>query len=432
MMGKNLRMWVVGSGLALVCLLFLAGCQPTGSLPPPPSLSPSLPPTPRPTDTPSSYTTLTVWHSWAADEEQLIRSLLADYQGQHSGIRIRLQRVPAERILTDYEEAVLAGEGPDLLVGRSHWIGRLADSNVIVPLDGILEASFWASLYPFAVEGVHYQGKPYAVPYGSETVALYYNRDFIGEPPTTTVALLDIAANWPAEEQAGLAFPLSFYNTVGYLYAFGGRLFDQEGHAALDSPETRAWLSWLQEVRESPGVIAADSYGQADALFKSSSVAMLVNGSWALADYARALGPDRLGVAQLPMQDQTQAWPTPLVGYRVLMVNPVRLNIYPEAVLDLLRFLGGPLPQSQLAARLELIPTWAEIDLSSNALLQGFVRQAEAGRPWPTSPRIEVLWEPVDKLLYNVTSGRLPIDIAVQETQQQVEQLLMDMEDIFP
>ncbi len=422
---------LVVRGLLLLLLITLAaGCGETPLPTPPPTRSP-FPPTPPPTDMPPAVT-LTVWHSWDEGEEVIFRELLAAYQNDRPGITVRLRRVPVERILGEYEEAVRAGEGPDLLAGRSHWIGRLAEGKVIAPLDDLLDEETRTRFAPFVWEGVRDDGAVYALPYACETVALYYNRDFVSEPPTTTTALLALAANWQGEEQAGLAFPMSFYNTVGYLYAFGGRLLDEEGHAALDSVEARAWLAWLQEVRTAPGVIATDHYGQADSLFQQGAVGMVINGSWALPDYVRALGVERLGVARLPMLDQTLAWPTPFVGYRVLLVNPARLPLHPAETLDLLHFLTGPAPQQALAGQEWMLPTSAELDLSANALLAAFFRQVEAGRPRPVTPQMDLIWDPTENLLDNVLSGRVPIDLALQETQQQVEQALLEMDETTP
>ncbi len=408
--------------LVLVGFLLTGGCA---SPPSPTSVQPSLPPPlPSPTASPAAGISLTVWHTWDSEEEALYRRLLSDYRRQHPEVLVHLRRVPVGEVLAEYEAAVLEGEGPDLLVGWSHWIGPLADHQALAPLEDFLGQDFWASFYPFALEGVRAQGHLYAVPYACETVALYYNRDFVLEPPTSTVALLDLAATWPGKEQAGLAYPLRFYNTVGYLYAFGGRLLDEEGRPALDTLEMRAWLRWLQAVQESPGVIATESYGQADTLFKSGMVAMVVNGSWVLPDYLQALGSERLGVAPLPMLSETRVWPGPLVGYRVLLVNPVRLAAHPQAMLDLVRFLSGPRLQEERMVQLGAIPTWGGLDLSSRPLQAAFVRQAELGRPRPLDRREEALWDPLESLLYNVLERRIPLEQALQETQQKVEQAL--------
>ncbi len=416
--------------LLLIFVGLLAECvsSPSPTVAPSPS---SLPPPP-PTATPAAGITLTVWHTWDGEEEALYRRLLAGYRQRHPEVLVHLRRVPVGEVLAEYETAVLEGGGPDLLVGWSHWIGPLADRQALAPLEDLLTQDFWASLYPFALDGVRTQGHLYAVPFACETVALYYNRDFVVEPPTNTTALLSLAATWPAQEQAGLAYPLSFYNTVGYLYAFGGRLLDEEGRPALDTLEMRAWLQWLQAVQMSPGVIATESYGQADALFKSGVVAMVVNGSWVLPDYLQALGSERLGVAPLPMLSETRVWPSPLVGYRVLLVNPVRLVLHPQATLDLLYFLGGPQVQGERLVQLEAVPTWSGLDLSSRPLQAAFVRQAELGRPRPLDRREEALWDPLESLLYNVIERQIPLEQALQETRGKVEQALEQVEAAGP
>ncbi len=375
---------------------------------------------------------LTVWHSWEPSEEAIVRTLLEDYRSLKPDVTVRLRRVPVDRILSEYQEAVLAGEGPDLLIGRSSWIGYLADGHTIVSLESLLENGFWDAYYPFAVEGVRYNGERYGVPFACETVALYYNKAFVLDPPTSTNRLLELAAVWQGEEQAGLAFPLSFYNTIGYLYAFGGQLFDEQGNSLLDTPETRAWLFWLYQVKTSPGVVATDNYSDADARFKAGRVAMTVNGSWALSDYVQALGEGKLGVARLPMVSSTRAWPTPFVGCQVLLVNPATLPSHPKTTLDLLRFLGGPVFQRLLVARSRTIPTWKEIDLSGDPLLKAFLEQAQAGRPRPTGGRLEVYWDATEALIYNVTTRRVPVDVALEETRRQLEKALAEPEGSAP
>ena len=73
---------------------------------------------------------LTVWHSWDTAQEQVFREVIVAYQALHPGVTIRLRQVPVERIVSEYEEAVLSGEGPDLLAGRSDWVGRLGEQQV--------------------------------------------------------------------------------------------------------------------------------------------------------------------------------------------------------------------------------------------------------------------------------------------------------------
>ncbi len=391
---------------------------------PTPLPSPATSPQAALTETPATTTLLTVWHSWDSEQETVVRKLLDEYQRNHPGVIVRLHQVPVGQIISSYEEAVRGGEGPDILAGRAHWIGELAGNQTITSLGTLLDDGYWSKFYPFALEGIESSMHRFAVPYSCETVGLYYNRDFVTNPPTTTGSLLTLASTWPAPEQAGLILHLTFHNTAGYLYAFGGHLLDSEGRPALNTPEVTAWLNWLQGLREAPGVIVTDNYGQADSMFKSGSAAMVINGSWALHDYVQALGSDRLGVAPLPLLDETQAQPTPFVSYQVLMLNPARLQEHLPATLELLRFLGGPVVQAALADNLDLIPTWQELDLTRVPALAAFVEQAQMGRPRPIDESMDALWTPMDQLLYNVCSRHSPLDQALLETQSQVEQLL--------
>ena len=127
-----------------------------------------------------------------------------------------------------------------------------------------------------------------------------------------------------------------------------------------------------------------------------------------------------------------RAWPTPYVGYHVLMANPVRLREHSQEVLDLLRFLGGPETQGARAQQLQMVPTWSELDLSQAPLLAAFVEQGRLGRPRPVGLPEEAFWDPLEQLLYNVLSRRVPLDLALQEIRQQVEQLLQKQEQGLP
>jgi len=124
------------------------------------------------------------------------------------------------------------------------------------------------------------------------------------------------------------------------------------------------------------------------------------------------------------MLGETRVWPSPLVGYRVLLVNPIRLAAHPQATLDLLRFLSGPQVQGERLAQLGAVPTWSGLDLSSWPLQAAFVRQAELGRPRPLDRREEALWDPMENLLYNVVERRMPLEQALQETREKVDQVL--------
>src|SRR5262249_44752654 len=155
--------------------------------------------------------------------------------------------------------------------------------------------------------------KTYAVPESYEVVALYYNRRLVPTPSADSEAWIKDAVRLTQADRFGLVLNTGFYFSAGYLFAFGGRVFDGAGHAAVDSPQAAAWLAWLKHLRDTKEIIARNDYGKADALFKTGKAAMILNGPWALADYQKALGPD-LGVATLPRVASTGHPAAPFIG----------------------------------------------------------------------------------------------------------------------
>ncbi len=60
-------------------------------------------------------TTLTLWVTWGRDQTQILTSLVRDtFEAEHPNIRVNIQIVGATLI-----QAILAGSGPDLLIGQS-------------------------------------------------------------------------------------------------------------------------------------------------------------------------------------------------------------------------------------------------------------------------------------------------------------------------
>src|SRR4029453_19372898 len=90
----------------------------------------------------------------------------------------------------------------------------------------------------------------YGLPISFDTLALYYNTANVLAPPDDTAKLLDYAHGLgnPSVPRWGLALNLSIDSTIGYLYAFGGRVFDDDGKLALGGSGrdgAEKWLNWL-------------------------------------------------------------------------------------------------------------------------------------------------------------------------------------------
>ena len=75
-----------------------------------------------------------------------------------------------------------AGEGPDIFIGASDWIGELATNGVLEPIDlGGAAGDFTQA----SLDALTFDGVLYGVPHAVEAIALYFNTDLVPEAPTT-------------------------------------------------------------------------------------------------------------------------------------------------------------------------------------------------------------------------------------------------------
>ena len=64
-----------------------------------------------------------------------------------------------------------------------------------------------------------------------------------------------------------------------------------QGNSVVDA------LTFIKNAKGTPNVIADADGGKLDAAFKDGKVGFIFNGPWATGDYVKALGADKLGIA---------------------------------------------------------------------------------------------------------------------------------------
>ena len=136
-------------------------------------------------------TTITIWHSWAADYVGPKEAIFSDYCKAHPDVNIKLLQV--SDIATKVQNAVPAGVGPDIIAWVDDQIGQNALIGAIDPLDGKdgITQDYLKANYPdVAVNAVTFDNKIYALPETLEAITFIYNKDLISEdqlprtPPT--------------------------------------------------------------------------------------------------------------------------------------------------------------------------------------------------------------------------------------------------------
>jgi maltose-binding protein MalE len=368
-----------------------------------------------PTPTPAPETIagrIEVWHSWAESDADALAEILAAFQREYPNVTVDTLFVAYPDLVQAYADAVKAGGGPDLVLTHSRWLGDLAETGVVQPLDDLVPAAALNEYWPAALDNLRWEGQLYGLPTNFETVSLFVNNALANSTvPATTADLLAQARANPAQ---GAGLYDNLYHLFWGIPAYGGRLFDADGVAVLDQGgDVAGYLAWLRELSQTPGSYVDTDYGMLLDRFKKGEFAYFVDGPWAIGELVQALG-DNLAVAPLPAGPGGPG--QPWVSTEAVFVNPALAPEQLTPALAFARFLTNAESGATLARAARRLPGNRNSDLGNDPLLQGFMQQAAAAQPLPNLPEMEQAWGYGGDMLLKVVDGDADPAATVRET----------------
>lgn len=415
----------------LLLLLALVAC----------SQGQTLPPAGTPVAVPAAApVNLFLWHGWSSDQVRVLTSLVDAYNGSQSAVRVVPQRAAIATMADDLQAATATGGGPHLMLIPNRWIGRLAADGVLLPLDDYVAADrqllLLTALAGAEVRGADGKTQLYGLPIGLDTVALYYNQSNYPEAPSDTATMVATAGALSDPDASprrwGMAYNLSLDATIGYLYAFGGRVFDEQGQLVLgDSGRSgvEKWLQWQLDLSQDPRLRAVPDGVLVSQEIASNQVLMTIDWAHNLATYQRLWG-DQLGVTPLPPLADGAA-PTPYVVGEVAAINARASAAEHQAALDFIRFLLEPASQ-QILWQTGRIPVQRELagdqgQWAEPQALQAFHSQAAQGTPALNHPTAPVVERVLRQMQRDVLRGLASPSDAVSQASQALEGLVPNM-----
>jgi ABC-type glycerol-3-phosphate transport system substrate-binding protein len=372
--------------------------------------------------------TLTLWHGWSGAKRQTLNRLVDEYNRRHPNGRILALSAPLSTFIDNMRDDTAHGAGPHLMLIHSGWIGELAQMNVLLPLDAVVSAAEREKLLPVTLAGAQArtdtEPQLYGLPICFDTLALFYNTANFSEPPRTTQdmvragALGDPAANPP---RWGFAINLSVDTTIGYLYAFGGRVFDEEGNLTLgDAGRAGAeqWLSWQAQLNGNQQLLTrANSGADIDRALTNQQVLMTFGWANQLENYRRVWG-ENMGIAPLPILSETNQPPQPYVQSNVLAINSRVDDQQRRVASDFLSFMTSEASQRVLLEA-DIQPSRNDLPLDGDTpqviAARVFRSQAERGQPMPNGLDRHAVRRELELMQQAVLSGRADPPTAVAE-----------------
>ncbi len=280
---------------------------------------------------PAEKTKLVIWGLPSGEETYGLDATLAEYQRRHPDLNIVALSMGAGGMNPQKLMTSIVGHVPPDLVDQDRFtIGDWAARDAFMPLDDFLardsgpDAIRAADYYPACWKEAIYRGHVYAIPYGTDDRALYWNRTLFREagldpnkPPRTWDELLAMAVKLTKYTPDGsfdqIGFIPNFGNSWLYLYSWqiGGEFMSADGSTCtLHNSYTTQSLDFM--VRCYDALKGAERIGAFTSTFQpneldpfyTGKVAMKIDGNWVLAGIARYAPGLDFGTAPAPVPSE--------------------------------------------------------------------------------------------------------------------------------
>lgn len=264
---------------------------------------------------------------WADDtRSQILAALAEDFYAEY-GVEVVVNEVASIR--ENFAVAAPEGEGPDIFIGAHDWLGEVAASGLVAPLELGAMADEFA---PSALNACSYEGVLYCMPYAVENMAFFYNPELVDGVPATWDELIEVgsafAASYEGDEDAyAIALSGATYDAYPFLTAFGGYVFglneDGSYNAAdvgLKSDGMVAAATFLAEQGAAGTIPTTTDWDTAHVLYETERTPFLMAGPWAL---------DRIRESGVAYEIST----FPGEGYPFLGVQGFYVNAFSDNVL---------------------------------------------------------------------------------------------------
>ncbi len=237
------------------------------------------------------------FYNWYGSDPQepVFQELIESFQKAHPEIELELVRggsVGGRSAIDRLIAMIAAGNPPDVIHLERSNVSEFAAKGLLRELDrdiGAIDEAF----IPGAMQEVLFKGATYAVPWGTDIRGLFWNQADLSEGgldpmsgPATLDELDEMAAKLTRTDGDGKFTKLGFipwlgnWYGVGWLYTFGGDIYDRENVAPrVNTPNHVRGFEWIQEYgqRYPYDVVAAAISGKSGNTFYDRTVSMMAH-----------------------------------------------------------------------------------------------------------------------------------------------------------
>lgn len=359
---------------------------------------------------------LTLWHAYRGAEQETLEGLLNEWNKRHPDARVTAQPFAPSVYSSKLTNDIPQGNGPDLFIAAHERVGDWSQTNLLAEWSD--EDASWSDYHPTTIEALVYDKKRWGLPLSYKSVALFYNTELVQEPPDTTDALIAEAKKHTdaKNKRYGLVYEsTNMYMHAGWLFGFGGEIFDEDGNFILESKESAGSLTFARSLIVEHGVVPEEADGTlVSHLFNSKQAAFAINGPWFLGELDKDLP---YAIAPLPIISATGQPAKPFLTVEAAFVSGK--SEHPKRAREVALFLAGK--QASITRAVDgrqpvaNLAAYKDRRISEDRILMTFRRQLDASVPMPNRPEMSSVWEPTNRALRRVMRGAVEPDAALTE-----------------
>jgi multiple sugar transport system substrate-binding protein len=253
----------------------------------------------------------------------LLKKLIADFEGQNSGIKVQLISPPTNQADQKIQQMLQSGKGVDVLEVRDTTVGPFSTNKWIYDMTPDLKG--WdglQALTPNALKVAQEGGKSYMVPYGFYGLSLFYRKDLVQQagfsgPPKSWAEMIEQAKkiNNPSKNVYGYSFRGGLGAGGNAIAIISGYVIDEinrdnafkltSGKTIFSSPKAVDALNLYVDLFKSASPPSSVSWGYPEMVqgFTSGTTGFLLQDPEVIATVkqSKTIKEDQWGTAPLPV-----------------------------------------------------------------------------------------------------------------------------------
>ncbi|MTH52835.1 extracellular solute-binding protein [Bacillus mangrovi] len=298
------------------------------------------------------------WTFWGSETRRpVIEKIIKDFNSSQDRIVVKHTFLPFGDIWTKNLASIAAGNPADVVINDINSVAHRAKQQQATDLTQYIDTHFKDQFYPHLWDTVQYDGKPYAVPFNTDTRLLFYNKKAFREaglnperPPQTWEELEEYSKKLDIKE--GKSYKqVGFYPLWGSMgeaswMAFGddGKgYFQEDGNVTIHTPEkvkTMEWiLSWQERLgRENVQALKAEFGSESTNPFISGKVAMWADVATFYTQIRDYGGDMEIGAAPIPAKTADSPHYSEGGGF---VAEVPKGSSHPKEAMEFIKYLTG-------------------------------------------------------------------------------------------